>query len=402
MLPIFYGTVQQAPDKYGFTAHTPDPTRYHVQGGATMIPRATQFGASRGFQIRAGVVRLVDVDSDETPGTMVDVEKLDGAAVYNALRNNEGDAHNALLNLGQEQGYKIVYGPFTKVQQVENRVNTEKKGYVVPKADLNGNQYQDDSQFNYSGGSVALPRQVATVQAPPAPGTQPLAFAPPDNPPSAPVANPTPAHIYGQPAYSPPVDPSVMAMQQQMAQLTQLVVGLIQGQNQPQRAPEPVAPPPPPPPPPAPEPEPMAAGGAVKASWAAQQRPAQPEQQPRWSAGQAIDAFTEEVGLPFLTVEPSKPKFQVYFDMGDMGGKMSTWYHDVSVTGRCLTLTYDNRYEAGQHFVPPYLGAQKTLTLTIPKLEKKFTVFSGDFNINLGPLDQCILIVTEEKSLVEE
>lgn len=386
MLPIFYGTQPQTPDRHQVVAHTPDPTKYHTQGGATMIPRHTQFGASRGFDVRAGIVRLVDIDCDDTPGTLIDVEKLNSKEVSNALLNNDGDPHTAMLHLGAEQGYKVVYGPFTKVQQVEQRINTEKQGYVVPKADLNGNQYKNDAQFNFQGGSVTLPRTVpAPIQAPPAPGTQP-AFVQP-----APMQQ---APVPVAPQYSGP-DPMMMQMFQMLQQqLQQQAAALAALSNQTPAPPVPV------PEPVRQEPEPTAAGGAVKASVASQIRPRPADEtSPRRSAEQAIDAFTEEIGLPYLTADPSKPKHQVVFHLSEVGGDLRAWYHDVTVTGRCLTLTYDNRYDGGTQFVPPYLGAQKTITIEVPRLGKKFTVFSGDFKTVVGPLDQCLLVITDTENL---
>lgn len=153
----------------------------------------------------------------------------------------------------------------------------------------------------------------------------------------------------------------------------------------------------------------MAPGGAVKASSAAartmnysRDEAAPARGRPDRSASQTIDEFTESIGLRFLTAEPSKPRVQVYFDMGDVGGKLAAWYHDVHVTGRCLTLTYDNRYEGGTQFVPPFLGSSKQLTLTVPKLNKRFSVYSGDLRDVDGPLDKCMLVIAETEDLSEE
>ncbi len=404
MLPVFQGTVPQPPDKHKVVAHTPDPNAYHVQGGATMIPRHTPFGASRGFQIRAGVVRLVDIDSDETPGTLVDVERLNAKDVRSALSDTGGDAHEALLHLGIDQGYKVVYGPFTKVSREEDRSNPLKQGYVVPKSNPSGGQYP----MQQPGVQMPIPRPVQpTVYAPPPPGQQ---YAPPAQPAQQPAFQQPPALQAPPPpaAPAPQADPNMVMMQMVMTQMQEMQRQMAEMRAQPalpQYAPQPE--------PQYAEPEPgpvMAPGGAVKASSAAartmnykreDEAPSRPTRSDR-SASQTIDEFTESIGLRFLTAEPSKPRIQVYFDMGDVGGKLAAWYHDVHVTGRCLTLTYDNRYEGGTQFVPPFLGSSKQLTLTVPKLNKRFSVYSGDLRDVDGPLDKCMLVIAESEDLSEE
>lgn len=105
---------------------------------------------------------------------------------------------------------------------------------------------------------------------------------------------------------------------------------------------------------------------------------------------QIINEFLEKIGLKYITYTPSRPRVQVYFDLGK-AGKLCAWYHDVTILNRCVVLTYDNRYEGGAQFIPPDSDSVP-MKLSIPSKNLSLNVFSADLKIVDGPLDRVVLI----------
>lgn len=115
------------------------------------------------------------------------------------------------------------------------------------------------------------------------------------------------------------------------------------------------------------------------------------------SASMPINEFTNSVGLSYLTEEPVKPTRQVFFNLGPIGGKLSVSYHAVIETNSCLVLVYDQRYESGMQYIPPKADFDNPIPLkvTLPDSDKTYEVLSFDFNFVLGPLEICVLIVSQ-------
>lgn len=76
-----WSPIAQPPDKHDVIAHTPDPNAYHSTGGRTMIPRHSgQFGGSRGFSTKPGVVNVDPTDPlTGQGGITVDLEAVSKA-----------------------------------------------------------------------------------------------------------------------------------------------------------------------------------------------------------------------------------------------------------------------------------------------------------------------------------
>jgi len=87
-----WSPIAQPPDRNGIIAHTPNPGGYHDMGGRTMLPRHTQFGGSKGFDTRPGIVNVDPADPVRGEGGVtVDLELVSKEAFIRAAEFSGGD-----------------------------------------------------------------------------------------------------------------------------------------------------------------------------------------------------------------------------------------------------------------------------------------------------------------------
>lgn len=118
---------------------------------------------------------------------------------------------------------------------------------------------------------------------------------------------------------------------------------------------------------------------------------------------EAVITGFETLALPWLNGPlPNKPRRKVFFDIPG-AGTHSTMYHDVIITDTGdVVLVYDTRYEEGTQYLPPNLGAETAITLTIPTQAKKKSeeitarVCSLGINYAFGVFDMIVLVKKEE------
>lgn len=108
------------------------------------------------------------------------------------------------------------------------------------------------------------------------------------------------------------------------------------------------------------------------------------------------------INIPFLeSPTPQKPKYDVYFDLGEMGALVAK-YHAVVLGSDCLCLIYDTRFEDGFQYLPPVINRDVKIKLNIPKLSKdkadaksSFLCSSHGLHWTLGCLDVVVLLTHE-------
>lgn len=427
--------------KNDVVAHTPDETKYHYpdsrQGermragmGGVVIPRANDDGTSKGFDGRVAGVVHVDPDAPDG-GAVVDLSQVNGQSLYNAFAHSTYP-HEVYYQLGVKPTAQQ-YQPQPQQAPEPPRVNPHVPGgtYVVPKAAEDGTQtlYQQP-QGGYpvqpvppmppTGQPQVQQQQPAPMPAPapvaPAPAPAPVAPAPapmqqqPQYPPQPPYPQQPQQYQQPQPYYPPPPqDPAIAALTQQVAQLANVVGGMMQqqpvvppGQYTQQQNPQSqlrtmpqgqqgMAPTPPMPPQPAavpPRPKPI------------DDEEYQPRQSLREIEQHADMERQQDSGviMGFETLEmkfingpiPTKAKKEVYFQMPGMG-TMSARYHEVVDGGSSVALVYDTRFEDGNQYLPPDMGEQQ-MRVSVPKLKKEWLCSSLGIHFNVGVLDIVVLI----------
>jgi len=105
-----------------------------------------------------------------------------------------------------------------------------------------------------------------------------------------------------------------------------------------------------------------------------------------------IPATTDQLGLDYLTNPPSKPSYEVIFDLG-RGGKHLKRFHDVIVSDVTIGFVYDTRYE-GDQFIPPTTGEEdEPFSVTLVKENQTFRVLNPiPLGYRLGCLDVVVLL----------
>jgi hypothetical protein len=425
-------------------AHTPDDTKYHYPDEkqldhlhgrmGVMIPRANDDGTSKGFY--GGEAGVVHVDPDAPDGgVVVDLSRMGHDRYYNAFAQSHYP-HEVFYRLGQRP---TAVAQAMAAPPAPSRANSvvPAGSYIVPASDQFGKQLQP---------AMATIQEIPTMQpVPPLPIPQPLQEQPmaqqPAQIPMSPMPQAQPAYVsppqqITQPTYAvppqqqyvppvaPPTSPELYAMQQQMAQMANVVNSLahaVQAQ-QPQQPTWPAAPAAAPQLRTLPQPSRTAAPAPAPATIPHRQRRAmEPADEAEWEPQQTLaevqaKANVEEQGdrliigfetleLPFVNGPvPQKAKKQVFFSIpsaqGTLGGTMHGRYHAICEGKECLALVYDTRYTDGQIYIPPDLGAETEVNVTIPqgknKPAKEYLCYSMGFHFQLGVFDVVLLVKTPE------
>lgn len=114
-------------------------------------------------------------------------------------------------------------------------------------------------------------------------------------------------------------------------------------------------------------------------------------------APEAVITGFETLNLSWLNGPlPGKPRRKVFFDIPG-GGTHSAMYHDIIVTDvGDVVLVYDTRYEEGTQFLPPTLGPEIAISLSIqaPKKTESIVkqVCSLGLNFQFGVFDMIVLV----------
>lgn len=336
--------------------HTPDDRSYHkLADGRTMLPRATLNGASRGFSLAPGIVRVVDYEGTHPPFQldMAAVAHRDTKAAFVAA---DGDPLRALQLLGDGQ-------PSTVVSEQHPRVPPPMSGYVVPASVTGGAQMttsgagdmtaRPDREVLQSGlqnpsvrareSAMPAPQMIHEDSLAPAPAA-PLVVAPPAAAPAVAVGSDTVQH-------------AMLLLLQQMSERLRL---------------------------PAPATAPPVETEAKKS----------PSNAAAEQNGEPTPVHADDTGLSFLTNPPSKPTIQVVFNMG-AGGCFSTRFHHVETRGMLLSLIYDTRYD-GDQFIPPVTPESgPPIKITFPRHGDKSVqaIVPADLHQRIGCLDVLNFIV---------
>lgn len=111
---------------------------------------------------------------------------------------------------------------------------------------------------------------------------------------------------------------------------------------------------------------------------------------------EAVITGFETLDLAWLSGPiPTKPRRKVFFDIPN-GGTHSAMFHDVVIAGEGdVVLVYDTRYEEGTQFLPPNLGADVTIALSIQNNKKESitkNVCSMGINFQFGVFDMIVLV----------
>jgi hypothetical protein len=116
---------------------------------------------------------------------------------------------------------------------------------------------------------------------------------------------------------------------------------------------------------------------------------------PKREAVDLLNGAFAELKIPGLEPVPAKPKFRVIFNLGD-AGTHTAWYHWVGKHNNGLFLIYDTRFEYGMQYIPPNLGAQRSIKVDIPSNDASYNVYSLDFVHPFGVFDIINLVVADE------
>lgn len=92
---------------------------------------------------------------------------------------------------------------------------------------------------------------------------------------------------------------------------------------------------------------------------------------------------------------PEKPGYEVFFEIPGMG-VMASRYHAVREGSDTLVLIYDTRYEEGSRYLPPDLGTDVTVKVTVPKKKKAYSCALLGSHASWGVFDMAFLTIREE------
>lgn len=345
-----WSPIAQKPDfKTGVIAHTPDPKAYHTGAiGATILPRATANWGSRGFSTEPTTMQIDPTFEDTVE---VDLRDFDKEGSRQAWKEAEGD-------------------PIETYRLVSERKKKQKQSLKTGEAAMPVPRPVASPQPAYSPASLQPISSSASLQ-PLSSAAAPAAAASP----AAKVAETIDVEaLYRQvlvaterlrqattPEAPPPaVTPAAPSADLRISRLESLLEGLTDRIGQllvPPALPEPV------------------------------------KQSP-----EACYATTEQIGLPFLTDPPSKPKVAVMFDMG-RSGRYQKSFHYVSSWGLNLSLFYDNRYD-GDRFLPPTTEeGDPPIKISFPgnpDREPLLAYFAGDYNVRMGCMDVLLFVLVKQ------
>lgn len=331
-------------------AYTSDHQSYAKGvGGATQIPLARNDGRSYGFDHeRLGVL---NVDPELPGGFSIDFSgvsnKKELAPVLRSAVDKAGmeDPYEAWKAVKESLGMWKPKDP--QPPKADKRPQETKNelppipGYTIPRADSDGNQIMPAQDF------PVQPVQAQTQ-------AQPVAV------------EPTPARVEGQNDRMDSIEKQLLRMGQMVSQLNQIMTP---ASTQPATVPQP------------------AANSEQLIDKSSAEPPA------RTGTGDLVEVG-KLLKLPFdLHPSGTKPKFQVYFDLGG-GGTISAYYHHVSLQEDSIFLYYDVRFEFGQQYVPP--DREEPLTLQIPALKKEVRAFYRGQSDSFGVFDVYVLIIDKK------
>ena len=116
----------------------------------------------------------------------------------------------------------------------------------------------------------------------------------------------------------------------------------------------------------------------------------------------AAEDSIDSLHVTFLTAKPSKPTTRVIFNLGKNLGNMQARYHGVVKGAGCVILVYDTRYEDGNQWSPPSLGASQPITVILPETNERFIVASMGLEVNMGALDMTVLVLPTNDPIDED
>jgi hypothetical protein len=365
----------QPPDKHGVVAHTPDPTRYFAPDDRQMarigaapgavIARASEDGASRGFNAHKAGTVIVDPDMDDGgfKVNLADLTEEQLAQARNGVNNNPTEVLRRLSDSPVVMRQAVAVAPAP-------RENPVMAGYIVPQTDGDGRQIVPNPQ----------PREETMPAMPaPAPTAAPLALDNAAPPPTYAAPPPAPEPAQPPPTYAAP-PPVPVAPAIDMTAMAEALVTAIENRKAAS------APPPPAAPAPVPAPRSMPSVGL---------RPFGDEE------AKEPMPLAMSLKLAYITgTEPVKPSHTVIVDLGAELGQMSARYHDVVEGNGCLALVYDTRYEEGQQWAPPTRG-DRAMTIHCAATNKTYTACSMGIQFPLGVLDVIVLIINEEDQVAD-
>ena len=374
-------------------AETPDPTKYHENYNGipgTMLPRSARGGESLAFDPNKPQMVIVD-PGEAGGGFQLDISELaKQSGRFNSAANRAAvleDPAAFYKELSQESQEKSQIK-----KQLTAKLQEKMKEPIVPEP---------------LKPIDALP-SIGQSNPQPAPQPQPLqAFLPEPGPTPAPVDpqirqqdEQRMEQLYRQSDVSGALDqllqeeklkaateaahnPELAHIRQSVEQqgtAINSIVGAVNSLIESMRKP---AAPPTPPSTPTPEAEP-----AAEAS--------DPDEAHQKEVEANIAGFAD-LKIPFLSgAKPSKPEYDVYFEMGDKG-TMAARFHAVVPGKSCLALVYDTRFEHGFQYLPPNLGEQE-IEVSVPKLDGAvFNCSSLGLHWSLGCLDVVIMIKHDQE-----
>ena len=438
-----WSPIAQTPDKHDVIAHTPDPNGYHNLGGRTMIPRNLDgdHGASRGFDIKPGVVNVDPTDPVKgTGGITVDLEAVSkeafrAAGQYSSHNPTQAWAYAAahqhqkpaMQQPQQQPQYPPAAWPQPQPPQQHGTYTTPHTnldgtalpapGYESPWAQPMASPVQGISgsampmtAMPVVHNSAVKPRiKMSSMQAAPAPWDSSQAQypqAPPQMPatphpaqelPGVPAATPQPQ--YQQPQYQQPQyqQPQYQQPQYQQPQYQQPPAAWQPAQYAPApptsdgRSPT--------------DTEALTAVLQAVKALAAEVAEIKAGKAVSWQGEKhsrlndipseeiVVDSPYAAIGMPFLGEEASQPKISVIFHQP--GGMYRTRYHFVARRGICLSLVYDSRYN-GDQFIPSSTPEDETIRIQIPSLNLDVEAMVFDYHNSIGCLDVINVVIAEK------
>lgn len=441
--------------------HAPDDDQYHIAsdpemvgkmrgslvGRFAIIPKADRDGASKAFDPSVAGPCHVDPGAPDG-GVVFDPSNVHKQDVEQAVAESYYP-HEAFYRLGRSAP-ELGFGRRNSMsEQAPARTNSKMPGaYLTPEAGRDGRQMASQPAYTpYEEPHVPVP------QLPPLPVSAPMPMPAPNQIPShggGPAPSPMPAAWgsvppYGQPyGYPPPPQDPLLAA---------LANGMINMQNTLSVIAERVSPPPGVLSPQAPRSGPPQGLASVPVEMQGGRLPSRvkpPSRSTRTAPAEEEDDWSDDAARPirrakrpvpaeeeaveeqprsllhrqrvseyenperepegvvvgFETLElawlsgpiATKPKRRVYFDIPG-AGTHSAIYHDVIVSDGEIVLVYDTRYDDGDQYMPPNLGGDVRIKLTLAGAKKgqnaEYVVSSIGINFRFGVMDMFVLVRTE-------
>ena len=398
--------IAQAPNKQGWVAHTPDPTKYHhpderagerMRSGirAVMIPRATRYGGSLGFKAGSGVAHVEPADiTTGAGGITLDLSRVNPVSSKQAYEQAISMTHDP-----EEQilrAYQLLGADQTDVPHHEKVAEPPKpvrdnplipNAYVVPESRTGGAQLPMSNPLT-PGVDTRVPTPMPAH--PQNASVQPSEY------------HPVAAPLVQQPNGSAGPDPAMVAMMAQMSNTMSELAHTVNDMRRPAM------------PPPTTELPRISAVDRLEAPSVEEPKEVKEAEEevtlttdteivkgakvamiPKTHAVKLLKDGMDSLKIPNLGVVAEKPKFRVEFDLGQMG-RQSAWYHWVCKHGRGLFLIYDSRFEYGSQYSPPDLGPGQSIKLKLPDHDQAYNVYSTDFVHPFGCFNIVNLILVDD------